>query len=69
MRMTTNKTYYIEPRKEGFAVMAEGAERASALTQTQDQAKAKAKQLSPNKEPHIARVENTSKGKPDKFRK
>jgi hypothetical protein len=29
---------------------------------------AKAKRLNPNKKPHIARVEETAKGKPDKFR-
>lgn len=67
--MTTNKTYYIEPREEGYAVMAEDAERASALTKTQAQAIAKAKQLNPDKKPHIARVEDTPKGKPDKFRR
>lgn len=66
--MTTNKTYFVEPREEGYAVMAEDAERASALTRTQAQAIAKAKQLNPNKKPHIARVEDTTKGKPDKFR-
>jgi hypothetical protein len=66
--MTTNKTYYIEPREEGYAVMAADAERASALTRTQAQAIAKAKQLNPNKKPHIARVEDTAKGKPDRFR-
>jgi hypothetical protein len=66
--MTTNKTYFVEPREEGYAVMAEDAERASALTRTQAQAIAKAKQLNPNKKPHIARVEETTKGKPDKFR-
>lgn len=66
--MTTNKTYFVEPREEGYAVMAEDAERASALTRTQAQAIAKAKQLNPNKTPHIARVEETTKGKPDKFR-
>ncbi len=66
--MTTNKTYFVEPREEGYAVMAEDAARASALTRTQAQAIAKAKQLNPNKKPHIARVEETTKGKPDKFR-
>ena len=66
--MTTNKTYFAEPREQGYAVMAEDAERASALTRTQAQAIAKAKQLNPNKKPHIARVEETTKGKPDKFR-
>ena len=66
--MTTNKTYYIEPREYGYAVVAENAEKASALPRTQAQAIAKAKQLNPNKKPHIARVEDTTKGKPDKFR-
>jgi len=67
--MTTNKTYYIEPREHGYAVVAENAEKASALTRTQAQAIAKAKQLNPDKKPHIARVEDTTKGKPDKFRR
>jgi hypothetical protein len=44
------------------------AEKASALTRTQVQAIAKAKQLNPDKKPHIERVEDTTKGKPDKFR-
>jgi hypothetical protein len=43
--MTTNKTYYIEPRENGYAVVAENAEKASALTRTQAQAIAKARQL------------------------
>ena len=66
--MATNKTYYIEPREQGYAVVAENADKASALTRTQAQAIAKAKQLNPDKKPHIARVENTTKGKPDRFR-
>ena len=66
--MTTNKAYYIEPRDHGYAVVAENAEKASALTRTQAQAIAKAKQLNPDKKPHIERVEDTTKGKPDKFR-
>lgn len=65
----TDKSYYIEPRDRGYAVMAEDAERASALTRTQAQAIAEAKRLNPDKKPHIARVETTKKGKPDKFRK
>jgi len=66
--VATNKTYYIEPREQGYAVVAENADKASALTRTQAQAIAKAKQLNPDKKPHIARVENTTKGKPDRFR-
>jgi hypothetical protein len=68
--MATKKTYYVEPRDEGYAVVAENAERASVLTRTQAQAQAiaEAKRLNPDKKPHVARVETTSKGKPDKFR-
>jgi hypothetical protein len=35
--MTTNKTYYIEARENGYAVVAENAEKASAHTWTQAQ--------------------------------
>lgn len=67
--MTTNKTYYIEPREHSYAVVAGNAEKASDLTRTQAQAVAKAKQLNPDKKPHIARIEDATKGKPDKFRR
>ncbi len=65
----TDKIYNVEPREEGYAVIADGAERASALTRTQAEAIAKAKELNPNAKPNVARVEKTKGGGPDKFRK
>jgi hypothetical protein len=64
------KQTYIEKRgPKEFAVLKEGAERASAILPTQSAAIKRAKELSPNHKPHIARVEHTTKGKPDQFRK
>jgi hypothetical protein len=63
------KQMYIEKRgSKQFAVLKEGAQRASAILPTQAKAIQRAKQLSPNHKPHVARVEYTSKGKPDQFR-
>jgi hypothetical protein len=68
--MPKEKPTYIEKRGPAeYAVLKQGAERASAILPTQAAAIKRAKELSPNHKPHIARVENTSKGKPDQFRK
>lgn len=68
--MSKEKPTYIEKRGAGqYAVLKEGADRASAIVSTQAAAIKRAKELSPNHKPHIARVEHTTKGKPDQFRK
>jgi Uncharacterized protein conserved in bacteria (DUF2188) len=68
--MPKEKPTYVEKRGPGqYAVLKEGAERASAILPTQAAAVKRAKELSPNHKPHIARVEHTTKGKPDQFRK
>lgn len=64
------KNVYIEPRPNGqFAVMKANAKRASALCDTQGQAKRAAKQMFPDVKPDVARVRHTKKGVPDQFRK
>lgn len=66
----TNKEYYIEPTDDGrYSVKAGGAERASAIRDTQAEAIKRAKELNPDNKPHIARVRHTSEGHPDQFRK
>jgi uncharacterized protein YdaT len=68
--MSQEKQTYIEKRGPGqYAVLKQGAERASAILPTQSAAIKRAKELSPNHKPHVARVEHTSQGKPDQFRK
>lgn len=60
---------YVEPRDQGdFAVRREGAKRASATAPTQKEAIARAKELEPGGEIHVARVRKGGDG-PDKFRK
>jgi uncharacterized protein YdaT len=64
------KQTYIEKRgPHEYAVLKEGAKRASEILPTQAQAVQRAKELSPNHKPHISRVEHTRKGHPDQFRK
>lgn len=67
--MSEKQTYIEKRAPKKFAVLKEGAERASAILPTQSAAIKRAKELSPNHKPHIARVEHTTKGKPDQFRK
>lgn len=60
---------YVEPRDQGdFAVRREGSKRASATAPTQKEAIARAKELEPDGEIHVARVRKGGDG-PDKFRK
>ena len=60
---------YVEPRPQGdYAVRKEGAKRASATAPTQAEAIARARELVPGGEIHVARVRNSRDG-PDKFRK
>ncbi|WP_303831592.1 DUF2188 domain-containing protein [Asticcacaulis taihuensis] len=59
---------YVEPREQGdYAVRKEGSKRASATAPTQKEAIARAKELVPDGEIHVARVRKGGDG-PDKFR-
>jgi hypothetical protein len=61
---------FVERRDDKkFAVRKAGSERASAVTQTQAEAIARAKQLNPNAAIHVERVRTTTGGKPDRWRK
>ncbi|MEM5346065.1 DUF2188 domain-containing protein [Paraburkholderia azotifigens] len=61
---------FIERRDDKkFAVRKGGSERASAVTQTQAEAIARAKELNPDAAIHVERVRTTNVGKPDKWRK
>jgi hypothetical protein len=66
----TDEEYYIEPKNTGgFSVKKTGAKRASAVTRTQAAAIEIAKDLDPEKKPHIARVRQTKAGKKGTLRK
>ncbi|TLY49668.1 MAG: DUF2188 domain-containing protein [Gammaproteobacteria bacterium] len=66
----TDKRIYVERRSEGdYAVRRPDSSRASAITRTQAEAIARARELSPSVTPHVERVRYTSNGKPDKWRK
>ncbi|WP_263381410.1 DUF2188 domain-containing protein [Granulicella arctica] len=67
--MATKKVYNVEPREEGYAVIADGGKKASALTRTQAEGIAEARRLNPTAKPNVARVEQTQGGGPDKYRK
>jgi hypothetical protein len=67
--MATDKIYNVEPREEGYAVIADGGKKASALTRTQAEGIAEARRLNPNAKPNVARVERTQGGGPDRYRK
>lgn len=61
---------FVERRDDKtFAVRKAGSERASAVTRTQAEAIARAKQLNPDAAIHVERVRTTTSGKPDKWRK
>jgi uncharacterized protein YdaT len=61
---------FVERRDDGrYAVEKPGAERASAIRDTQAEAIARAKEISPNSRPDVERVRHTSRGKPDQWRK
>jgi hypothetical protein len=60
---------FVERREDKkFAVRKAGAERPSAVTETQAEAIARAKQLNPDAAIHVERVRTTTRGKPDKWR-
>jgi len=66
----SNTPYYIERRPEGdYAVRKPNSERASAVTDTQAEAIARARAMNPNAAIHVERVRNTEFGVRDKWRK
>lgn len=67
--MSTGKHYFIEQNDEGkFAVRAKGAERASAVFDTQGEAIGHAKSLNPDDNPDVERVRDTANGGRDQWR-
>ncbi len=65
-----DKRMYVEQRPQGdYAVRRANSERASAVTPTQSEAIQRARELNNGIAPHVERVRNTSKGKPDQWRK
>lgn len=67
--MPKSKKIFIEERPDGmFAVTRQGAQRASALCNTETQAIKRAKQLEPGSHPDVERVRHTSKGTPPHWR-
>lgn len=61
---------YVEKRDDGsWAVRRRGAEKASAITDTQKQAIERAREIEPGVNPDVERVRNTNRGHPDKWRK
>lgn len=68
--MSNPKKVFVEQRQEGdFAVRREGSERASKVTQTQQEAIQVAREMYPNTPLLVERVRETDAGKPDKWRK
>jgi hypothetical protein len=67
--MSNQREFFIEQRPDGrYNVARPGAERASAVTQTQHEAIDRAKQIDPNATIHVERVRNTVKGHRDEWR-
>jgi hypothetical protein len=65
----SNEQYFIEQRPDGrFNVSKPNVERASAVTDTQEEGIAKARELNPNAAIHVERVRNVGDGR-DKWRK
>ncbi|MBL6612398.1 MAG: DUF2188 domain-containing protein [Alphaproteobacteria bacterium] len=65
-----NDRLYIEQRDQGdFAVRRGGADRASAVEETQKEAIERARALNPNATILVERVRNTNVGRRDKWRK
>jgi Uncharacterized protein conserved in bacteria (DUF2188) len=65
-----NKQIYIERKDDGdYAVRRGGADRASAVTDTQAEAIARAREIAPDAPIHVERVRHTDQGTPDKWRK
>jgi uncharacterized protein YdaT len=60
---------YVEQTDDGrYAVRKPGAERASAITDTQKEAIERAKEIAPGSNPDVERVRHTKVGKPDQWR-
>jgi len=60
---------FIERRDDGkYSVKKEGADRASAVTDTQREAIDRAKEIAPNIRPDVERVRDTKDGGRDKWR-
>lgn len=65
-----DKRIYIEQRPQGdYAIRRPNSERASDVKPTQGEAIQRARELNNGVAPHVERVRNTSKGKPDQWRK
>lgn len=61
---------FVERRPEGdYAVRKPNAERASAVTRTQEEAIQRAREINPGAAIHVERVRHTNGGSPDKWRK
>ena len=68
--MSTGQHYFIEQHADGkFAVLAKGADRASATFDTQKEAIEHAKKLNPDDRPDVERIRNLDTGKRDKWRR
>jgi hypothetical protein len=69
--MTTNhNAWYIERRPDGkYAVSRGGAQRASAICNTQAEAIVKAKEMDASMPIHVERVRDVATGNRDKWRK
>lgn len=56
--MSTEKHYFIEEKNEGkFAVRARGSWRANKVVETQKEATQLVKELNPNDEPEVSRIQ------------
>lgn len=68
--MRNKSQFYIEQRADGnYAASRGGAQRASALRNTQGEAIERAHEIDPMAAIHVERVRNTSRGHPDQWRK
>lgn len=68
--MVAKDQLFVEQRKQGdYAVRRPGAERASAVADTQAKAIKIAQEMNPDRGPLVERVRHTSKGHPDQWRK
>jgi hypothetical protein len=66
--MATEMHYFEENDDGKFAVRAKGAQRASALRDTQKQAEELVKKLNPDDKPNVERVRNTKTGGRNQWR-
>jgi Uncharacterized protein conserved in bacteria (DUF2188) len=60
---------FVEPHKDGFAVLKPHAQKPSVVRDTQGEAIAAAKKMFPDVKPDVARVRHTKNGNPDQYRK